>query len=66
MPRESSQVKAVRHEYNQVKSLYHKLGKKAAGKPARSQVKRDYVMVKKEYHRIGRQLGRLTKLRARS
>ena len=66
MPRESSQIKAVRREYEQVKRLYHKVGKKTAGKPARSQVRRDYNEVKREYHRLGKHLGSLTKKRSRS
>ena len=66
MPRESGKTASVRREYNQVKSLYHKLGKKAADKPSRSQVQRDYVEIKGEYHRLGRQLGRLTRKRPRS
>jgi Ribonuclease G/E len=65
MPRESSQVAAARREYEQCKRLYHKVGKKAAGKPARSQVQRDYAVVKREYHRLGRRLGTLTRKRGR-
>lgn len=59
MPRES--VAALRKEYESVKRLYHKVGKKAAGKPTRSQAQRDYSVVREEYHRLGRRLGRLTK-----
>ena len=66
MPRESSQTKAVRREYEQVKRLYHKVGEKAAGKPSRSQAQRDYAEVKREYHRLGRQLGSRTKKKNRS
>jgi len=66
MPRESSTTKAVRREYEQVKRLYHKVGEKAAGKPARSQAKRDYAAVKSEYNRLGRRLGKLTKKKPRS
>jgi hypothetical protein len=66
MPRESNTTKTVRREYEQVKRLYHKVGKKAAGKPARSQAQHDYAEVRTEYHRLGKQLGRLTKKRDRS
>lgn len=66
MPRESKSTSSVRREYEQVKRLYHKVGKKAAGKPARSQVQRDYAEVKREYHRLGRRLGSLTRMRPRS
>jgi hypothetical protein len=58
--------KLLRSKYEQVKRLYHKVGKKAAGKPARSQVQRDYVELRAEYHRLGRRLGLLTKKRSRS
>jgi hypothetical protein len=60
MPRESSQITTARREYEQCKRLYHKVGKKAAGKPARSQSQRDYVTVRAEYHRLGKRLGQLT------
>jgi len=66
MPRESSATRTLRNEYEEVKRLYHKLGKKVAGKPARSQVRRDYTTVKTEYHRLGKRLGRLTGRRPRS
>jgi hypothetical protein len=66
MTRESSTTRAVRREYEQIKRLYHKVGKKATSKPEHSQVKRDYAEVKKEYNRLGRKLGRLTKKRPRS
>jgi hypothetical protein len=66
MPRETRETAAVRREYEQVKRLYHKVGKKAAGKPARSQEQRDYDEVKTEYHRLGKLLGRLTKRKKRS
>jgi hypothetical protein len=65
MPRESSQVAAARREYEQCKLLYHKVGKKAAGKPARSQCQRDYAVVRAEYLRLGKRLGKLTKKRER-
>jgi hypothetical protein len=61
MPRETRETAAVRREYEHVKRLYHKVGKKAAGKPASSQEQRDYTTVKTEYHRLGRLLGRLAK-----
>jgi hypothetical protein len=66
MPRESSEVRATRREYEEVKQLCRKVGAKAAGKPKRSQAQRDYLVVKTEYHRLGRKLGRLTGRRSRS
>jgi hypothetical protein len=66
MPRESSQTASTRRDYEQVKRLYHKVGKKAAGKPARSREQRDYNVVKREYHRLGNRLGSLTRKRDRS
>lgn len=65
MPRRSSETSTARREYLRVKSLYHKVGKLAAGKPTRSQVQRDYAEVKREYHRLGKRLGQLTKKRPR-
>jgi hypothetical protein len=65
MPTESSSTRTVRREYEQVKRLYHKVGQRAAGRPANSQAKRDYATVKREYHRLGKQLGRLTKRHSR-
>ena len=65
MPSKTIKVAALRREYEQVKRLYHKVGKKAAGKTSRSREKRDYAVVKDEYHRLGRQLGRLTGKRSR-
>ena len=64
MPRESAA--ALRREYESVKRLYHKVGRAAEGRPARSQSQRDYAVVKAEYHRLGRRLGRLTGKRERS
>ena len=61
MPRESAA--SLRREYESVKQLYHRVGKKAAGRPARSQAQRDYAVVREEYHRLGRRLGRLTRKR---
>ena len=64
MPRESAA--ALRREYESVKRLYHRAGRAAAGKPARSRAQRDYAVVRAEYHRLGRLLGRLTGKRSRS
>lgn len=64
MPRES--ITALRKEYESVKRLYHRVGREAVGKPARSQAQRDYAVVRGEYLRLGRRLGRLTGKRARS
>jgi hypothetical protein len=66
MPRETRETVAVRREYEQFKRLYHKVGKKAVGKPARSQERRDYAAVKAEYHRLGKHLGQLTQRKKRS
>ena len=63
MPRESAA--ALRREYESVKRLYHRVGNKAAGRPARSREQRDYAVVKAEYNRLGRRLGRLTGKQAR-
>lgn len=69
MPRKKTKKtseRSIRRRYEDVKLLYHKVGRAAAGKPARSRAKRDYTEVRAEYHRLGRQLGRLTGKRARN
>ena len=42
---------------------YHKAGKQALGKPARSAVHRDYIALKKARNAAGRKLGKLTGVR---
>jgi hypothetical protein len=62
MPAMSKKTKiaSARREYASLNSLYHKVGKKAFGKPASSAVKKDYRKVKAERNRAGAILGRLT------
>jgi len=64
MPRKSTTT--LRRKYESVKRLYHKVGREAAGKPARSREQRDYAVVRAEYHRLGRRLGRLTRKKTRN
>jgi hypothetical protein len=55
-----SRIAAARREYNRLTRAYHVAGKRAAGKPTSSTVKKDYRLIKRERERVGRQLGRLT------
>jgi hypothetical protein len=62
MPQQSkkTQIAAARREYTRLTRAYHVAGKRAAGKPERSTVKKDYRLIKSEREKVGRQLGRLT------
>ena len=60
----SARSNAIRREYLAAKRAYHLVGKKAFGKPERSEVKKDYIKIKREYKRLGRQLGTLTGLKS--
>jgi hypothetical protein len=55
-----AKVAAIRREYVAAKRLYHKIGKKAFGKPSRSGVQRDYCAIKREYRQLGRRLAGMT------
>lgn len=63
--KESAKVKQARREYNAIKSVYHGLGKKVLGKPARSPIRKDYAIAKSAYHQAGRHLAKLTKRKPR-
>jgi len=58
-------IATVRREYTTAKRMYHKIGKKAFGKPSSSSVKKDYGAVKREYRRLGKQLAHMTGRRPR-
>lgn len=53
-------VAAARREYNKLTRAYHKAGKKAAGKPERSTVKKEYRTIQRARTQVGRRLGKLT------
>jgi hypothetical protein len=55
-----AKIATVRREYLTAKRLYHKIGKKAFGKPGRSGVQRDYCAIKREYRQLGQRLASLT------
>jgi len=55
-----TQIAIARREYTKLTRAYHVAGKRAAGKPERSTVKKDYLLIKHERQRVGRQLGLLT------
>lgn len=65
MPTKSAKVAALRREYNAANREYHRTGKKAFGKPAKSAAKKEYLSAKRERNRLGSQLGKLTGRRAR-
>jgi len=56
----SAAIASTRKEYNKLTRAYHAIGKKALGKPKKSQVQKDYQLVKKERTRVGRRLGIMT------
>ncbi len=58
-----SLIIATRRDYQKLDRAYHKAGKQALGKPARSSVHRDYVALKKARNAAGRRLGKLTGIR---
>ena len=62
MPQQSkkTRIAAARREYIKLTRDYHVAGRRAAGKPERSAVKKDYHLIQHERARVGRQLGRLT------
>jgi hypothetical protein len=60
MPLKTTKIATVRREYLSAKREYHKLGKKAFGKPSRSTVQREYCSAKQTYRKAGRQLASLT------
>lgn len=55
-----TQIAVARREYTKLTRAYHVAGKRAAGKPERSTVKKDYRLIKRKREIVGRQLGRLT------
>jgi len=62
MPRTTKKalVASARREYNKLTRAYRAAGKRAFGKPERSEVKRDYRTLKKARDQAGRRLGKLT------
>ena len=60
MALKSANVISARREYLSAKREYHKLGKKAFGKPSRSTIQREYCTAKQTYRKAGRRLASLT------
>jgi hypothetical protein len=65
MPKKSAIIREVRSEYEQIKRLYKKIGKKTFGTSAKSPIRKDYRAVKRAYGQIGRKLGKLTGRKSR-
>jgi hypothetical protein len=59
-PSKKTQIAATRREYNRLRRAYHAAGKKAMGKPKKSEARRDYQLIKREVNLVGRRLGKLT------
>ncbi len=58
-----TQIAAARREYNKLNRAYHTVGRKALGKPKKSEVHRDYETIKRARNAAGRRLGKLTGVR---
>ena len=62
MPQKSKKTKIAetRREYVKLTRAYHVAGRRAAGKPERSAVKKDYRPIQRARTLTGRKLGKLT------
>lgn len=59
-PSKRTQIAETRREYNKLRRAYHAAGKKAMGKPQKSEARKDYQLIKREVNRVGTRLGKLT------
>ena len=55
-----SVIRQLRADYGSLKRAYHKAGKAAFGKPAKSAAKKEYNVVKRAYRIAGNKLGHAT------